>query len=98
MHANPVPERQLDCLQPLLGELCARGHIAALVSLPFAGTLDVGSRGAAAAVLSLADEASKFLRRRADNAELSARPQPYQVAPLTPCTFVFSHSTPEGCT
>jgi len=84
MHANPVPERQLDCLQRLLGELCSSGSVAALVSLPFAGTLDIKTRGETAAVLSLADEAAKFLRRRADNAELSARPQPYQVAVLTP--------------
>ena len=92
MHANPVPERQLDCLQRLLGELCARGAIASLVALPFAGTLNVGGAdspsggppggGRHAAILSLADEAAKFLRRRADNAELGARPQPYQVRPL----------------
>ncbi|EIE23821.1 hypothetical protein COCSUDRAFT_83696 [Coccomyxa subellipsoidea C-169] len=92
MHANPVPERQLDCLQRLLGDLCARGAIASLVALPFAGTLDVGGTsppsssggppyggGRGAAILSLADEAASFLRRRADNAELGARPQPYQV-------------------
>ncbi|BDA47676.1 probable nuclear pore complex protein Nup160 at C-terminar half [Coccomyxa sp. Obi] len=79
MQANPVPERQLDCLQRLLGELCSRGEIATLVSLPFAGTLDVARHGSGPAMLSLGDEALKFLRRRADNAELGSRPQPYQV-------------------
>ncbi len=80
MQANPVPERQLDCLHQLLGELCSRGEIATLVSLPFAGTLDIGRDGGGGpAVLSLGDEALKFLRRRADNAELGSRPQLYQV-------------------
>ncbi len=84
MQANPVPERQLDCLQRLLGELCSRGQIATLVSLPFAGTLDTSGRDSSSgpSLLSLGDEALKFLRRRADNAELGSRPQPYQV-PLT---------------
>ena len=37
MQATPVPERQLESLHRLLGELCARGDIATLVQLPFSG-------------------------------------------------------------
>ena len=37
MQATPVPERQLDSLQRLLGELCRRGDIATLVQLPLSG-------------------------------------------------------------
>ena len=37
MQATPVPERQLESLQRLLGELCARGDIATLVQLPLSG-------------------------------------------------------------
>ena len=37
MQATPVPERQLESLHRLLGELCARGDISTLVQLPFSG-------------------------------------------------------------
>lgn len=37
MQATPVPERRLESLQRLLGELCARGDIATLVQLPLSG-------------------------------------------------------------
>ena len=37
MQATPVAERQLESLQRLLSELCARGDIATLVQLPFSG-------------------------------------------------------------
>ena len=37
MQATPVPERQLESLQRLLGELCVRGDIATLVQLPLSG-------------------------------------------------------------
>ena len=37
MQATPVPERQLESLHRLLGELCARGDIATLVQLPLSG-------------------------------------------------------------
>jgi hypothetical protein len=85
MQANPVPERQLEALQRLLGDLCARGRVDALVRLPFAGTLllppgaEGGSSSRQPRLLSLADEALRCLKRHAHNAELSARPQPYQV-------------------
>lgn len=79
MQANPVPERQLESLQRLLGDLCARGRTEVLVRLPFAGTLTVARNGAPPQLLSLADEALQFLKRHAETAELAARPQPYQV-------------------
>ena len=37
MQATPVPERQLESLHRLLGELCARGDVTTLVQLPFSG-------------------------------------------------------------
>ena len=37
MQATPVPERQLESLRRLLGELCTRGDIATLVQLPLSG-------------------------------------------------------------
>ena len=37
MQATPVPKRQLDSLQRLLGELCRRGDITTLVQLPLSG-------------------------------------------------------------
>ena len=79
MLAIPIPERQLDALHRLLGHLCAAGDVGALVGLPLAGTLALGGGGNAPAVLSLADEAARFLQRRAANADLGARPQPYLV-------------------
>ena len=44
MQAMPVPERQLESLQRLLGELCARGDIATLVQLPLSGRLLTASQ------------------------------------------------------
>ena len=50
MLAIPIPERQLDALHRLLGHLCSAGDIAALVSLPLAGTLGSTPRLPASAV------------------------------------------------
>ena len=101
MLAIPIPERQLDALHRLLGHLCSAGDIAALVSLPLAGTLALGGEGNAPGVLSLADEAARFLQRRATNADLDARPQPYLVgfcpplgrstcSSMLPCSLVIT--------
>lgn len=37
--ANPMPDRALDCLRRLVHELCERGRLRVLCSLPFAGAL-----------------------------------------------------------
>ncbi len=95
MLANPVPERQLEALQRLLRHLSASGDVAALARLPLAGTIALGGAGSqnrlqkegGPEMLSLAGEARRFLAQRASHADLSARPQPYQVRYICTCCW-----------
>lgn len=99
MLANPVPERQLEALQRLLRHLSASGNIAALARLPLAGTIALGGSDSSLnrpgkeggpRMLSLADEARRFLAQRASHADLSARPQPYQVSCKSTCCWLMT--------
>ncbi|KAK9814266.1 hypothetical protein WJX72_003104 [[Myrmecia] bisecta] len=78
LQANPLPERKLDCLQRLVVTLCARGEIQTLCRLPYSGNCKKQQNGSTTLV-SLLEEAQHVLQRRAEHAEVAARPQPYQV-------------------
>jgi len=75
---NDVAEQQVDCVHRLVKELCDKGEIGVLCSLPFANNSLV-VHAAGATWISLLDEAVNTLRRRAASADLDTRPQPYKV-------------------
>ncbi|KAK9796306.1 hypothetical protein WJX73_000064 [Symbiochloris irregularis] len=77
--ANPVAERQLQCLEALVTALAShQDRIATLCRLPFSGAVTTVRDGRHKAV-SLLATALQTLQRRAASCALHANPQPYQV-------------------